>query len=99
MGLGEAILEMAPRYESVETIRERLSRMPYERVQDVERLRYEIETSMAMSEADGLRYTDEEIAYREMLIEMKVPIGPVQTQCDDWFLGFVLERHQRMVGV
>ena len=99
MGLGEAILEMTPRYESVETIRERLSCMPYERVQDVERLRYEIETSMAMSEADGLRYTDEEIAYREMLTEMRVPSGAIRRQCGDWFLGFLLERHQREVGL
>lgn len=90
-GIGQKIMDTAPRYERVEKIRQRLMAMDYERDHDVEKLRYGLETAVVASFHEGYERSDEKKAFDEMLLEMRVPTGELHAQLvKDWLAEYLV---------
>jgi len=92
LGIGQRILDTAPTYHRVEIIKKRLLEIDFEPVQNVERLRYAMETAINANLHEGNVRTDEMIALDEMLFQAKVPPGELTIQLKkDWFSLYMSE--------
>jgi len=77
-------------FASVDAIRGRLKNIDYERATDVVELRRAQAVAIASNAIEDLHRTDEMIAFDELMIEMRVPAGPIRRQARDWLISFIL---------
>lgn len=76
-------------FASIDAIRGRLEQMDYARAADVDDLRRAQAAAIASNAIEDLNRNDEMIAFDELMIEMRVPAGPVRRQARDWLIGYM----------
>ena len=76
-------------FASIDAIRGRLTHMDYERATDVDELRRAQAAAIASNAIEDLHRNDEMIAFDELMIEMRVPAGPIRRQARDWLIGYM----------
>lgn len=77
-------------FASVDIIRERLQNMDYVRATDEAELRRAQAAAIASNAIEDCPRNAEMIAFDEMILEMRVPAGPVARQARDWLVSFML---------
>jgi len=79
-------------FASVDAIRDRLENMDFVRSTNVDALRRAQTTAITSNAIENSVRSAEEIAFDKLMIELRVPAGPVRRQATEWLLSYMLEK-------
>lgn len=79
-------------FASIDAIRGRLESMDYECASDLEKLCRAQRTAIISNAIENSLRTDEEVDFDKLMIELRIPAGPVRRQATDWLISFMLSK-------